>query len=217
MAILDILDKFMFHSRFKLRIHILTGILVIIVIGLSVPRVFMKNQPRTRAGTIALGMVWASPALHESEILTTARVPNHSSYSCTCSPRSTSPSCVDGAATKQMLSSAVGDRLLGRRRLPRNAGQPVPLRWRDMLSELGRRWTRRYHQVCLPLPYILPSSVSTPSPHLFTHLLHAAANPTPTSSNSTPWPLQSANSATRANRAMGNRSLRSSIAALMRR
>ncbi|KZM23139.1 hypothetical protein ST47_g5620 [Ascochyta rabiei] len=56
MAILDILDKFMFHSRFKLRIHILTGILVIIVIGLSVPRVFMKNQPRTRAGTIALGM-----------------------------------------------------------------------------------------------------------------------------------------------------------------
>ncbi|UPX18123.1 uncharacterized protein EKO05_0008439 [Ascochyta rabiei] len=147
MAILDILDKFMFHSRFKLRIHILTGILVIIVIGLSVPRVFMKNQPRTRAGTIALGMVWASPALHESEILTTARVPNHSSYSCTCSPRSTSPSCVDGAATKQMLSSAVGDRLLGRRRLPRNAGQPVPLRWRDMLSELGRRWTRRYHQL----------------------------------------------------------------------
>ncbi|KAJ4331974.1 hypothetical protein N0V95_009767 [Ascochyta clinopodiicola] len=56
MAILDILNKPMFHSRFKLRIHILTGILVIIVIGLSIPRLFMKNQPRTRAGTIALGM-----------------------------------------------------------------------------------------------------------------------------------------------------------------
>ena len=59
MAILDILDKPMFHSRFKLPLHILTGILVVIVIGLSVPRLFMKNQPRTRAGTIALGMVRA--------------------------------------------------------------------------------------------------------------------------------------------------------------
>ncbi|KAJ4317066.1 hypothetical protein N0V94_005141 [Neodidymelliopsis sp. IMI 364377] len=46
----------MFHPRFKLRIHILIGILVIIVVGLSVPRLFMKNQPRTRGGTIALGM-----------------------------------------------------------------------------------------------------------------------------------------------------------------
>lgn len=47
----------MFASRFKLPLHIITGILVVIVIGLSVPRLFMKNQPRTRAGTIALGMV----------------------------------------------------------------------------------------------------------------------------------------------------------------
>ena len=57
MAILDILNKPMFASRFKLPLHLTTGILVIIVIGLSVPRLFMKNQPRTRAGTIALGMV----------------------------------------------------------------------------------------------------------------------------------------------------------------
>ncbi|KAL1654836.1 hypothetical protein SLS61_002585 [Didymella pomorum] len=56
MAILDILNKPMFASRFKLPLHLTTGILVIIVIGLSVPRLFMKNQPRTRAGTIALGM-----------------------------------------------------------------------------------------------------------------------------------------------------------------
>ncbi|KAJ4983850.1 hypothetical protein SVAN01_10654 [Stagonosporopsis vannaccii] len=56
MAILDILNKPMFNSRFKLPLHIITGILVVIVIGLSVPRLFMKNQPRTRAGTIALGM-----------------------------------------------------------------------------------------------------------------------------------------------------------------
>lgn len=57
MAILDILNKPMFASRFKLPLHIVTGILVVIVIGLSIPRLFMKNQPRTRAGTIALGMV----------------------------------------------------------------------------------------------------------------------------------------------------------------
>lgn len=57
MAILDILNKPFFHPRFKLRVHILTFILVTTVIGLSVPRLFMKNQPRTRASTIALGMV----------------------------------------------------------------------------------------------------------------------------------------------------------------
>ncbi|KAF9692656.1 hypothetical protein EKO04_009349 [Ascochyta lentis] len=56
MAILDILNKPMFSSRFKLPVHIVTGILVIIVVGLSIPRLFLKNQPRTRAGTIALGM-----------------------------------------------------------------------------------------------------------------------------------------------------------------
>ncbi|KAF2630796.1 hypothetical protein BU25DRAFT_483602 [Macroventuria anomochaeta] len=51
----------MFASRFKLPIHIVTGLLVIIIIGLSVPRLFMKNQPRTRAGTIALGMASTTP------------------------------------------------------------------------------------------------------------------------------------------------------------
>ncbi|KAJ4340549.1 hypothetical protein N0V87_002534 [Didymella glomerata] len=56
MTILDTLNKPMFASRFKLPLHIITGMLVVIVIGLSVPRLFMKNQPRTRAGTIALGM-----------------------------------------------------------------------------------------------------------------------------------------------------------------
>lgn len=56
MAILDILDKPMFASRFKLPLHLLQVVLVTVVIGLSVPRLFMKNQPRTRASTIALGM-----------------------------------------------------------------------------------------------------------------------------------------------------------------
>ena len=62
MAIPDILNKSMFASRFKLPLHIITGILVVIVIGLSVPRLSMKNHPRTRAGTITLGMVHANPA-----------------------------------------------------------------------------------------------------------------------------------------------------------
>jgi hypothetical protein len=61
MTILDILNKPMFASRFKLPLHIITGMLVVIVIGLSVPRLFMKNQPRTRASTIALGMVRTNP------------------------------------------------------------------------------------------------------------------------------------------------------------
>lgn len=57
MAILDILNKPAFDSRFKLPVHIIQAILITIVIGLSVPRLFMKNKPRTRASTIALGMV----------------------------------------------------------------------------------------------------------------------------------------------------------------
>ncbi|KAF2163806.1 hypothetical protein M409DRAFT_57285 [Zasmidium cellare ATCC 36951] len=46
----------MLNPRYKLPIHIVQIILVIIAIGLSVPRLFMKGQPRTRANTIALGM-----------------------------------------------------------------------------------------------------------------------------------------------------------------
>jgi hypothetical protein len=57
MAILDILNKPAFDSRFKLPVHIIQAILITIVIGLSVPRLFINNQPRTRASTIALGMV----------------------------------------------------------------------------------------------------------------------------------------------------------------
>jgi len=46
-----------FDARYKLRVHLLQVLLVHVVIGLSVPRLFIKNQPRTRANTIALGMV----------------------------------------------------------------------------------------------------------------------------------------------------------------
>ncbi|KAF2832562.1 hypothetical protein CC86DRAFT_280172 [Ophiobolus disseminans] len=56
MAILDFVNKPCFDSRYKLPAHLIQGVLITIVIGLSVPRLFMKNQPRTRAGTIALGM-----------------------------------------------------------------------------------------------------------------------------------------------------------------
>jgi hypothetical protein len=37
--------------------HIIYIILVAAAMGFSVPRLFMKGQPRTRANTIALGMV----------------------------------------------------------------------------------------------------------------------------------------------------------------
>ena len=46
-----------FSPQYKLRIHILQIILIHVIMGLTVPRIFMKNQPRTRATTIALGMV----------------------------------------------------------------------------------------------------------------------------------------------------------------
>lgn len=44
-------------TRWKLPLHLLYTVLVICAMGLSVPRLFMKNQPRTRANTIALGFV----------------------------------------------------------------------------------------------------------------------------------------------------------------
>ncbi|KAH7356182.1 hypothetical protein BKA66DRAFT_445997 [Pyrenochaeta sp. MPI-SDFR-AT-0127] len=56
MAILDMFNKPMFASRFKLPVHLIQAVLITVVIGLSVPRLFMKNQPRTRSSTIALGM-----------------------------------------------------------------------------------------------------------------------------------------------------------------
>jgi len=63
MAMFDFLNKPFFDSRYKLPVHLMQGVLITIVIGLSVPRLFMKNQPRTRAGTIALAMV-RSPGAH---------------------------------------------------------------------------------------------------------------------------------------------------------
>ncbi|KNG49053.1 cytochrome p450 [Stemphylium lycopersici] len=56
MGIFNILEKPIFSSRFKLPIHIAQVVLVSIAVGLSVPRLFIKNVPRTRSGTIALGM-----------------------------------------------------------------------------------------------------------------------------------------------------------------
>lgn len=47
----------LFDVRHKLKIHILQIILIHIIIGVTAPRLFMKGQPRTRANTIALGMV----------------------------------------------------------------------------------------------------------------------------------------------------------------
>lgn len=56
--------------RYKLSIHIVQIILVTIAIGLSVPRLFMKGQPRTRANTIALGMGAKSLIFIAYQILT---------------------------------------------------------------------------------------------------------------------------------------------------
>ncbi|KAE8340556.1 hypothetical protein BDV24DRAFT_164288 [Aspergillus arachidicola] len=46
----------LFDTRWKLPLHCLQLFLIVMVIGLSIPRLFMKNQPRTRASTIGLGM-----------------------------------------------------------------------------------------------------------------------------------------------------------------
>ncbi|KAF7590876.1 hypothetical protein BBP40_002290 [Aspergillus hancockii] len=45
-----------FGTKWKLSLHCLQAFLIVVVIGLSVPRLFMKGQPRTRANTIGLGM-----------------------------------------------------------------------------------------------------------------------------------------------------------------
>lgn len=47
----------LFNPRVKTPLHVVYIILVVAAMGLSVPRLFMKGQPRTRANTIALGMV----------------------------------------------------------------------------------------------------------------------------------------------------------------
>ncbi|KAF2123026.1 hypothetical protein BDV96DRAFT_681612 [Lophiotrema nucula] len=56
MAILDFLNNGFFSPRFKLPLHLVQLVMIVTAMGLSVPRLFMKNQPRTRANTIALGM-----------------------------------------------------------------------------------------------------------------------------------------------------------------
>ncbi|KAK7181166.1 hypothetical protein DPSP01_010622 [Paraphaeosphaeria sporulosa] len=56
MAALDFLNKSFFSPRFMLPLHLVQLLLISVAMGLSVPRLFMKNQPRTRANTIALGM-----------------------------------------------------------------------------------------------------------------------------------------------------------------
>lgn len=54
-----------FDVRYKLKVHILQIILIHIILGVTAPRLFMKDQPRTRANTIALGMAslirWGGP------------------------------------------------------------------------------------------------------------------------------------------------------------
>ncbi|KAI5363745.1 hypothetical protein Slin14017_G057090 [Septoria linicola] len=61
--------KDLFNSRYKLPVQIVYIILVIAAMGISVPRMFMKNQPRTRANTIALGMGAKSLILIGYELL----------------------------------------------------------------------------------------------------------------------------------------------------
>ncbi|KAL1793163.1 hypothetical protein ACET3X_008145 [Alternaria dauci] len=56
MGISKILDLPLFSSRYKLQIHIAQVVLVTTAVGLTLPRLFMKNIPRSRSSTIALGM-----------------------------------------------------------------------------------------------------------------------------------------------------------------
>ena len=62
-----------FDPKHKLKVHILQIILIHVVLGLTVPRLFMKGQPRSRANTIALGMVSPSPSpnSHTTTTITT--------------------------------------------------------------------------------------------------------------------------------------------------
>ncbi|KIW95632.1 uncharacterized protein Z519_04217 [Cladophialophora bantiana CBS 173.52] len=59
-----------FDPRYKLRVHILQIILVHVIIGVAAPRLFMKNQPRTRATTISLAMGGKSMIIVWYQILT---------------------------------------------------------------------------------------------------------------------------------------------------
>ncbi|QIW98134.1 hypothetical protein AMS68_003652 [Peltaster fructicola] len=61
--------QFLSH-RTKLPIHIVQLFLIVCVIGLSIPRLFMKGQPRTRANTIALGMGAKSIIIISYQLLT---------------------------------------------------------------------------------------------------------------------------------------------------
>ncbi|KAG9196552.1 hypothetical protein G6011_01673 [Alternaria panax] len=56
MGIFGILDLPIFSNRFKFHIHIAQVVLVTVAIGLTVPRLFMNNVPRSRSSTIVLGM-----------------------------------------------------------------------------------------------------------------------------------------------------------------
>ncbi|KAE8162391.1 hypothetical protein BDV40DRAFT_300417 [Aspergillus tamarii] len=56
--------------RWKLPLHCFQIFLIVMVIGLSVPRLFMKGQPRTRASTIGLGMSAKSLVIVLYQVLT---------------------------------------------------------------------------------------------------------------------------------------------------
>ncbi|KAF2757396.1 hypothetical protein EJ05DRAFT_388571 [Pseudovirgaria hyperparasitica] len=54
----------------KVPLHVVYAILTVLAIGLSAPRLFMKNQPRTRANTIALGVGAKSLIILQYQLLT---------------------------------------------------------------------------------------------------------------------------------------------------
>ncbi|KAB8277097.1 hypothetical protein BDV30DRAFT_223698 [Aspergillus minisclerotigenes] len=60
----------LFDTRWKLPLHCFQIFLIVMVIGLSIPRLFMKNQPRTRASTIGLGMAAKSLVIILYQLLT---------------------------------------------------------------------------------------------------------------------------------------------------
>ena len=122
----------LFNPRVKKPLHVVYIILVVAAMGLSVPRLFMKGQPRTRANTIALGMVclpWSTPYPNGREIDTDTGskiahvhcVPDLHRARSSSSPLAKLQSLLDPERSRS--------RVLGGGGLPCHAGQPCSMCW----------------------------------------------------------------------------------------
>ena len=142
----------LFNPRVKTPLHIVYIILVVTAMGLSVPRLFMKGQPRTRANTIALGMVWLqryNP--HQQRCGTNTdigrQIPHLHRIPDIHRARPSSPSL---AELQSLLDSECSrDGFLGSGGLSSHASQPFSMRWDWLQAELGGDGVGYCAQVCL--------------------------------------------------------------------